>query len=110
WLEDIAPTVSTDAELVLHQAVSAAVEALARTYLARRDIQLRQFVREDWPAVSEVLAAAEASIAGEGSGDPEVDALVGHGVDTAVAREFGALGFLSRVGDVAAAGRALGRS
>jgi glutamate dehydrogenase len=109
-LEAIAPQVSTDAELVLHHSVSGAVDALARTYLARRDIQLQRFVREDWPAVSEVVAAAESSVAGEASTDPEIDALSGHGVDPALAREFGTLGFLSRVGEAAAAARALGRS
>jgi glutamate dehydrogenase len=108
-LEAIAPQISTDAELVLHHAVGAAVDALTRTYLARRDVQLRRFVREDWPVVNEVVAAMGSSIAGE-SGDSDVDALVGHGVDPAAAGEFSALAFLSRVGDLAAAGRALGRS
>jgi NAD-specific glutamate dehydrogenase len=56
--------------------------------------------------VGEILAAGRT----ESDGEVDVDALVAHGVDRSVASEFGALGRLYRVADLAATSRALGRS
>ncbi len=102
----MATELSTDNELLLHRTLAAAVDTLARTYLARRDLQLQRFVGEDRPAVSELSAAAEIDEAGA---DFDVDSLVEQGVDRALGRDFANLGKMARVADLAAATRDLGR-
>ena len=90
-LEAMTPHLSTDTEIVLHGSVSSAVNALARAYLARRDLQLQRFVGQDRPAVSEVVAAGASPLPGDEDGGGDIDALVALGVDRSAASEFAGL-------------------
>jgi glutamate dehydrogenase len=106
-LDAMTPRLSPDIELLVHQAVAAAVDTLARTYLARRDLQLTRFVTEDRPVAAEIAGSA-----GEGPGkgdDPSVNDLVDQGIAPEEARQWSGLGTLDMVADVGQASRRLGR-
>jgi glutamate dehydrogenase len=105
---------SADTEMVLDQALAAAVGGLARSYLGRRSIGVAQFVREDWPAVGELAAsckalAATGNLSDAAPGTLDVESLVQQGVDRNIAEEIGQLGMLAQVAEVAEVSRVLGR-
>ncbi len=113
-LEALAPSIDTETEALLHGSLSALVGGLARTYLGRGGLDLASVLREDWP----VAADLEARLEKEGLGGPgappwpegfDVGQLTDQGVDRPVAEAFARLPMLARVGDVAAASRALSR-
>jgi glutamate dehydrogenase len=113
-VEALAPSIDAETEGVLHAAVATVVDGLARTYLRRQGIDLAAVIREDWPVAADVeaRAAGGGSDGGAGSvggGGLDVGSLVERGVERPVAEGFAHLAGLARIGDVAAASRALGR-
>jgi glutamate dehydrogenase len=65
-VDALASSIDAETEGVLHAAVVAAVDGLARTYLRRHGIDLDSVIREDWPVAAEV--EARATLGGPGGG------------------------------------------
>ncbi len=76
-LEAMASHLSTDTELVLHQRRGVDGQRPGPRLPGPARLQLQRFVRQDWPAASEVVAAAGILVAGDEGGGAEIDALVG---------------------------------